>query len=228
MALSLTDIETNVAYFESRGQNILNCCASAQCSSSPNCAPMRAGIPQTASGFFQITNTLWNAEAPKAGVSTTQYPTAMSAPAATQTQVFGQIYADRQLQDWSGNSALMAAIQSGSVQTTTGFDPALTAAISGNAQAQPAQASGMTQQQWNDAFGAQGGAPIFTTPQQAADAMKGGGFGAAGEAVSNAVSGVEKWASAAAVEIGLAVLAIGFIFFALSGAAKTVIQTVKP
>jgi hypothetical protein len=65
--------------------------------------------PSTASGYWQITNTTWRAYAPGAGVDTTQYPTAMSAPYDVQRSVAGTIYERRGFADWAPyNSAIRA------------------------------------------------------------------------------------------------------------------------
>lgn len=57
--------------------------------------------PSTASGYWQITNTTWRSYAPGAGVDTSLYPTAMSAPYETQRQVAGEIYDKRGFADWA-------------------------------------------------------------------------------------------------------------------------------
>lgn len=55
----------------------------------------------TASGGYQITNSTWKLFAPAAGVDVSQYPSAMSAPAAVQTSVFQQIVSSNGLSDWT-------------------------------------------------------------------------------------------------------------------------------
>lgn len=75
----------------------------------------------TASGLYGFTNPTWAQYANQIGVSTTQYPTAASAPSAVQDQVFQQAVSQRGLGDW----------------TCPGCDPALTSYIASN----PSQAS---------------------------------------------------------------------------------------
>jgi hypothetical protein len=74
---------------ESHGQNIPN---------------YRYDSGHTAQGYFQITNTTWRGYAGAAGVDTSQYPTAMSAPYDVQRQVAGQIYDTRGFTDWSSSN----------------------------------------------------------------------------------------------------------------------------
>lgn len=52
----------------------------------------------TASGAYQFTNPTWQQYAGQLGI--TQYPTAASAPAAVQDQVFGQAVSQNGLGDW--------------------------------------------------------------------------------------------------------------------------------
>lgn len=58
----------------------------------------------TASGFYQITDPLWNEVAPSVGVDTKKYPTAISAPPEVQTQVKQAIQAKYGDRPW-GDSA---------------------------------------------------------------------------------------------------------------------------
>ena len=87
-----------ISQYESGGRNVPN-------ASGPGGAPA-----STASGYYQITNGTWRDFAPKAGVSLSQYPTAMSAPFDVQTRVASQLYAQRGLDPWSSNTRLLAAI----------------------------------------------------------------------------------------------------------------------
>ena len=61
----------------------------------------RYDATHTAGGFFQITDTNWNAYAPKLGIDVKQYPDALSAPADVQEQVAKQLYADHGLKPWA-------------------------------------------------------------------------------------------------------------------------------
>lgn len=55
----------------------------------------------TASGLYQFTNTTWRQYASQIGVDLGLYPTAASAPASVQDQVFGQAVARNGLNDWT-------------------------------------------------------------------------------------------------------------------------------
>lgn len=55
----------------------------------------------TASGAYQFTNGTWQYYAPLAGVSTSQYPTASSAPPGVQDAVFQQAVTQNGLADWT-------------------------------------------------------------------------------------------------------------------------------
>lgn len=55
----------------------------------------------TASGAYQIINSTWDQYAPLAGVDTSQYPTAASAPPNAQDAVFSQIVTANGLNDWT-------------------------------------------------------------------------------------------------------------------------------
>lgn len=56
--------------------------------------------PSSASGYFQITNTTWRSIAPAAGIDTSQYPTAMSAPYDVQRSAASALYARGGGSDW--------------------------------------------------------------------------------------------------------------------------------
>lgn len=59
----------------------------------------------TASGYYQIVNSTWKQGAQWAGVDTSQYPTAISAPYEVQTQVANALIDHQGLQPWSGSRA---------------------------------------------------------------------------------------------------------------------------
>jgi hypothetical protein len=63
----------------------------------------------TAGGFWQITNTTWRGTAPFAGVSLTQYPTAISAPCEVQRAVAGALFARLGVLPWAPFNAELAA-----------------------------------------------------------------------------------------------------------------------
>jgi hypothetical protein len=65
----------------------------------------------SASGYYQITNSTWRDTAPKAGVDTGKYPTAMSAPRDVQKQVAQELYRQRGAQPWADfNPAVARAL----------------------------------------------------------------------------------------------------------------------
>ena len=67
----------------------------------------------TASGAYQFTNSTWQQYAGAAGVNTSQYPTAASAPPAVQDAVFAQAVSQSGLQPWTCpgcNSALSSYV----------------------------------------------------------------------------------------------------------------------
>jgi hypothetical protein len=69
----------------------------------------------TASGYYQFTNSTWKQGATWAGIDTSQYPTAISAPFDVQTQVANATIDHVGLQPWAGSRAntLLAQIDSG-------------------------------------------------------------------------------------------------------------------
>lgn len=70
------------------------------------------GSQSTASGLYQIINGTWQTYAGKLGIDTKQYPTASSAPPATQTYVAQQIYNAEGFAPWTvGNPKLAQAIK---------------------------------------------------------------------------------------------------------------------
>lgn len=65
----------------------------------------------TASGLYQITDTNWKSIAPRYGIDTGKYPTAMSAPEPMQDQVAAHMYNKGGFNDWAPyNPALKAAV----------------------------------------------------------------------------------------------------------------------
>lgn len=70
----------------------------------------------TASGAYQFTNSTWKSYATQAGVDTSAYPTAASAPPYLQDKVFQQAVTSNGLRDW----------------TCPGCNPALTSYVSQN------------------------------------------------------------------------------------------------
>lgn len=101
------------------------------------------GPPNTASGYYQITNPTWQQYAPLAGVSLLEYPTAMGTtanptPQDVQAKVATVLYNDRGLQPWSSNAPLIAALTNAdtggvpvSTSTTTGTPTGSAPAASG-------------------------------------------------------------------------------------------------
>lgn len=94
-----------IEQYESGGQNVLT-------------AIQPPGGGNTASGLYQIINGTWQQYAPQAGVSLSQYPTAMSAPADVQTQVATVLYNQQGFGPWSSNTALLNAVAAQGGTTT--------------------------------------------------------------------------------------------------------------
>jgi hypothetical protein len=67
----------------------------------------------TAEGYYQITPGTWHDFAPSAGISLAQYPTPMSAPIETQTQVASMIPLSR----WAPSTVAAVQAQYGTVNT---------------------------------------------------------------------------------------------------------------
>lgn len=86
----------------------------------------RYDATHTASGYYQITNTNWNAYAPGQGIDTNQYPTAISAPYDAQTSVANYLLTStpQGVGNWSNyNPQLASALNTadtGSGMTGTG------------------------------------------------------------------------------------------------------------
>jgi hypothetical protein len=88
----------------------------------------------TAQGYYQITNKNWNDYAPLAGVDTSVYPTAMSAPQNVQAQVATYLLTQTPagVSNWAAyNSQLASALSASGMQTSgqvldaSGLAPAL-------------------------------------------------------------------------------------------------------
>jgi len=136
-----------IAQYESGNQNIYNYLYN----SNPSL--------YTASGYYQITNSTWAQGAQLAGVDTSQYPTAISAPYDVQTQVAQALYNQYGYEPWEGNQQLMQAVAAQGAAAaeapdmTTGADgiPTETITPSGNPLSGAlagAPAGGTTQISW--------------------------------------------------------------------------------
>lgn len=64
----------------------------------------------TAGGYYQIVDSTWREGAKAAGVDTSQYPTAISAPRQVQDQVARALYDRYQFGPWKEDARLMQAI----------------------------------------------------------------------------------------------------------------------
>ena len=79
------------------------------------------GLPQTAQGYYQITNKNWSNVAPLVGIDTSVYPTAMSAPQSVQAQVASYLLTQTPagISNWSNyNPQLAAALNAAGMQTS--------------------------------------------------------------------------------------------------------------
>lgn len=79
------------------------------------------GLPQTAQGYYQITNENWNNIAPVLGINTSVYPNAMSAPQSVQAQVASYLLTQTPagISNWSNyNPQLAAALAAAGMQTS--------------------------------------------------------------------------------------------------------------
>jgi hypothetical protein len=98
-----------IARYESGGRNIMQGIVPPEGGYNPSVG--RVTGPSTAQGPWQITNSTWRDAAPKAGVDTDKYPTAMSAPVDVQRTVAGQLLDERGLTPWAPyNRALASAV----------------------------------------------------------------------------------------------------------------------
>lgn len=79
------------------------------------------GLPQTAQGYYQITNQNWSNVAPLLGIDTSVYPTAISAPQSVQAQVATYLLTQTPagISNWSSyNPNLAAALTAAGMQTS--------------------------------------------------------------------------------------------------------------
>lgn len=173
----------------------------------------------TASGAYQFTNPTWQQYAGQLGIDLTRYPTASSAPASVQDQVFGQAVSQNGLNDWTCpgcdaplSNYLLANPSAANLPTFAGGS------------SNPATSQGGS---WLSNFLAPGFNYNDTTPQnegvlpQAPAGAPTSGVAQAGAALSGAggVSGIfgqfTNWLSSIASRAGLFVLAVLFIIGAL-------------
>lgn len=63
--------------------------------------------PSSASGYFQMINPTWRSAAKLAGIDTSQYPTAMSAPYELQRKAAGALYAKEGFRPWAPYNAAL-------------------------------------------------------------------------------------------------------------------------
>lgn len=183
-----------------------------------------ASNPQlySASGYYQITNTNWNAYAPGLGIDTSQYPTAISAPFDQQSQVANYMLQNtpQGVGNWSNyNPQLATALQNGggnvSGSSNVVTDPWDT---SGNA---PTGTSGLTMPQWqldlqNLVAGATGQPPV-TAAENGVTGTTGAGSPAqpgTQSAVSSAtgssgwISQITSWLGSIASRAGMLVIGL--------------------
>lgn len=140
----------------------------------------------TASGAYQITNTLWNHYAPAAGINTSLYPTAASAPAASQDATFAQIVQARGLSDW----------------TCPGCNPGLSSYLATN----PSAAS-LPIMSGGSAVPSQSAAPAGATPTKPAGSVL---------SPSTWFSSLGDWIASVAARGGLFIVGLVFILGALA------------
>lgn len=79
------------------------------------------GLPQTAQGYYQITDQNWNNVAPLLGIDTSVYPDAISAPQSVQAQVATYLLTQTPagIGNWSNyNANLAAALSAAGLQTS--------------------------------------------------------------------------------------------------------------
>jgi hypothetical protein len=79
------------------------------------------GLPQTAQGYYQITNQNWNNIAPLLGIDTTQYPSAIYAPQDVQAQVATYLLTQTKsgIGNWANyNPNLQIALNNAGLQTS--------------------------------------------------------------------------------------------------------------
>lgn len=101
-----------IAHYESGGRNIRQNVVPPEGGYNPSVG--RVTGPSSAQGPWQITNSTWRKRAPRAGIDTKQYPTAMSAPVEVQRQVAAKMFSETGYRDWAPyNSRLRAALRRG-------------------------------------------------------------------------------------------------------------------
>ena len=159
----------------------------------------------TASGAYQFTNPTWQQYAGQLGL--TQYPTAVSAPAAIQDQVFGQAVSQNGLNDW----------------LCPGCDPGLSAAVAQNpslsslptfsgGSSNPATSQGGTNYGFDPSTGTYS---IPTTDTTGETSTTAGATTANVAGTGGLFNQFTTWLSSIASRAGLFVLAIIFIIGAL-------------
>lgn len=95
--------------FESGGRNVHQNVVPAGGGFNPSTGTVTG--PSSASGYFQMIDPTWRSAAKLAGVDTSQYPTAMSAPYEAQRKVAAALYAKEGFAPWAPyNAALRAHI----------------------------------------------------------------------------------------------------------------------
>jgi hypothetical protein len=144
----------------------------------------------TASGYYQITNTTWKQGAAWAGVDTSRYPTAISAPYSVQTSVANSLIDHVGMQPWSGSKAntyLSQIDQGGSPNLITAPVDSGTGLVGGTGSG---IASGDTTNQGFGSNGALTGTPHVTVedPTTGQPVDTGGGSSTSGSGTSTSPS----------------------------------------
>lgn len=109
---STQDYLSLISQYESGNQNIVNY-------KFGQLTPQ--GLPQTAQGYYQITDQNWNNVAPLLGIDTSLYPNARSAPQSVQAQVATYLLTQTPagISNWSNyNANLTAALSAAGLQTS--------------------------------------------------------------------------------------------------------------
>jgi hypothetical protein len=145
----------------------------------------------TASGYYQITNTTWKQGAAWAGVDTSRYPTAISAPYSVQTSVANSLIDHVGMQPWSGSKAntyLSQIDQGGSPNLITAPVDSGTGLVGGTGSG---IASGDTTNQGFGSNGALTGTPHVTVedPTTGQPVDTGGGSSTSGSGTSTSTTG---------------------------------------
>ena len=92
-------------------------------SGNKNIPNYRYDVRHTASGFYQITDTNWNNYAPKVGIDTNKYPTAISAPKEVQRSVFDKMYSEQGFAPWANYNPRLAEALGRKEAATPGWVP---------------------------------------------------------------------------------------------------------